>query len=282
MSQERSEQNREVAAQREVARIALAAVDGFALAGSGAIREHGVIERPTEDVDLFTDSQDVKVFSTAVDQVTAQLRGSGFQVEQTRRAPQFARLHVATSDGLHLDVDLGVDWRQEDPVQLDVGPVLSLADAVGSKVSTIYSRGEARDYLDLDAIRSSRLFSDEQLVTAAAARDGGFEVGMFAQQLAGVRWLTPPEVSPYGVTAEQLEGIKSRCMQWAADLQQKPARGSDPEAAADLSGDELRGLIERRQAGFPIPPTEATRRPPGPKARPAQHHQKDQDRGIEL
>lgn len=69
---------------------------------------------------------------------------------------------------------------------------------MGTKVSTIYSRGEARDYLDLDAIRSSGLFSDEQLVTAAAARDGGFEVGMFAQQLAGVRWLTPPEVSPYG------------------------------------------------------------------------------------
>lgn len=43
--------------------------------------------------------------------MTAQLRGSGFQVEQTRQAPQFARLHVATSDGLHLDVDLGVDWR---------------------------------------------------------------------------------------------------------------------------------------------------------------------------
>lgn len=57
MSQERSELDREVAAQREVARIALAAVDGFALAGSGAIREHGVIERPTEDVDLFTESQ---------------------------------------------------------------------------------------------------------------------------------------------------------------------------------------------------------------------------------
>lgn len=89
------------------------------------------------------------------------------------------------------------------------------------------------------------------------------------------------QVSPYGVSAEQLEGIKSRCMQWAADLLQKPARGSETEAATDLSGDELRGRIERRQAGFPTP-TEATRRPPGPQARPDQHHQKDQDRGIEI
>ena len=78
MTQENPEQAREVAVQREVARVALAGVDGFALAGSGAIREHGMIERPTEDVDLFTTSQDVTAFSVAVDQVTDQLRGSGY------------------------------------------------------------------------------------------------------------------------------------------------------------------------------------------------------------
>ena len=43
--------------QRRIARLALEAAGdeaGFALAGSGAIREHGLIDRPTEDVDLFT------------------------------------------------------------------------------------------------------------------------------------------------------------------------------------------------------------------------------------
>jgi hypothetical protein len=52
---------------------------------------------------------------------------------------------VATSDGLQLDVDLGVDWRQNDPVRLDLGPVLSLAGAVANKVSAPYSRGEPRE-----------------------------------------------------------------------------------------------------------------------------------------
>lgn len=28
--------------------------DGFALAGAGAIRAHGLTERPTHDIDLFT------------------------------------------------------------------------------------------------------------------------------------------------------------------------------------------------------------------------------------
>lgn len=42
--------------QRRITRTALqAATDtGFALAGSGAIREHGLTNRPTEDIDLFT------------------------------------------------------------------------------------------------------------------------------------------------------------------------------------------------------------------------------------
>jgi hypothetical protein len=49
-----------------VARIALDSVEGFALAGSGAIREHGVIDRPTEDVDLFTANADEEAFSVAI------------------------------------------------------------------------------------------------------------------------------------------------------------------------------------------------------------------------
>lgn len=74
---------------------------------------------------------------------------------------------MATGDGLQLDVDLNVDWRQDDPVTLDVGPVLSLADAVGNKVSALCSRGEPCDNLDVDAIRASGRFSDDQLIVAA-------------------------------------------------------------------------------------------------------------------
>lgn len=138
-----------VEVQRRVTRIALAGIAhaGFALAGSGAMREHGVIERPTEDVDLFTSTQDVEQFAAAVRQVVALLRRSGFDAEESRRASQFARLHVRVTDETHVDIDLGVDWREQDPVILDVGPVLSLRDAVGNKVSALYSRGEARDYL---------------------------------------------------------------------------------------------------------------------------------------
>ena len=279
---------RDVAVQREVTRIALAGVDGFALAGSGAIREHGMIDRPTEDVDLFTTSQDVTEFSAAVDQVSEQLRAGGFTVDQTRRAAQFARLHVVTGDGRQVDVDLGVDWRQDDPVQLEVGPVLSLADAVGNKVSALYSRGEPRDYLDVDAIRRSGRFSDEQLVAAAAERDAGFEVGMFADQLTAVSRIRLRDVRAYGVTADQLEDIKTRSVQWSDTLRHQPDEHNEAGAGSGsgLSGEELRQLIQLRQAKLPDAGYEATKGV----ARPApdqsdvrsRHTLRGPDRGIEL
>ena len=88
----------------------------------------------------------------------SELQKSGFIVDQTRRAGQFARLHVPTSDGRQLDVDLGVDWRRDDPVSLDNGSVLSLGDAVASKISALHSRGEHRR----DSGRSSIVFGSTE------------------------------------------------------------------------------------------------------------------------
>lgn len=199
---------------REVTRIALSGIAGFgfALAGSGAIREHGVIDRPTEDVDLFTTTRDPVEFVRAVERVSKDLRERGYEVGEVRRATWFTRLRVRAADGTRLEVDLGVDWRKSAPVVLGVGPVLSVEDAVGSKVSALYSRGEPRDYLDVDAIRRWGQFTDEELVNAVTERDPGFGTGMFAQQLEAVRRVTPLDVRRYGVDSEQLEGIKERCI----------------------------------------------------------------------
>ena len=174
-----------IAIQRDIARIALArAADlGFALAGSGAIREHGITERPTEDVDLFTTSQFSAEFDRAVEQTTTDSQGHGFRVETTRHATQFVRLALIAPGGDEFQLDLGVDWRAEEPVTLDVGPVLSLNDAAGNKVSALYGRAEPRDYLDVDALRASGKFTDAQLIAEAAERDPGFEVRLEADQV---------------------------------------------------------------------------------------------------
>ena len=59
---------------------------------------------------------------------------------------------------------------------LAIGPVLSLEDAVGNKLSALYNRAYPRDFLDVDSIRASGKFTDSDLIRAAIERDPGFEV----------------------------------------------------------------------------------------------------------
>lgn len=103
--------------QRAAATLILNVISGddFALAGSGALREHGLIDRPTQDVDLFTIEAATERFVTAVERTIATLTKHGYHVVPVRSAAQFARLAVTASDDYQFEVDFGVDWRAHDP-----------------------------------------------------------------------------------------------------------------------------------------------------------------------
>lgn len=229
------EQDISLQTQRDVTTLALDAVSGtqFALAGSGAIREHGITGRPTEDIDLFTNRRDSEAFAAAVATVTNRLSEAGYQVEPIRESPEFARLAIATDTGLLVTCDLGVDWRATEPVRLEIGPVLSLTDAVGSKAAALYGRAEARDFLDVDAIRATGRFSDDTLLAAIADREPSFDLAMFADQLQNSQRLTPVQVAPYGISSEQLAGIQERCSRWGETLAGQ-ALCRRPGSAADV------------------------------------------------
>ena len=227
--------------------MALRSLDGtsFVLAGSGAMREHGLVDRPTEDVDLFTSDVDLARFSSAVDAVVRGLREAGHDVAELRRVDQFARLEVTTADGHQVDIDMGVDWREAEPAVLAIGPVLSLEDAVGNKLSALYSRAYARDFLDVDSIRASGKFTDAELIRSAIERDPGFEVPMFITQLELVHRVLAEQVSQYNVDADQLDGIKNRFDVWVSTL-----RGEIPDL------DERAERVQRF-AGLDHPPRES-------------------------
>lgn len=218
--------------QRAATRIMLDAMQGqgFALAGSGAIREHGVIDRPTEDVDLFTTNIAPALFTEGLDAGAGALRENGYTVDVVRRADQFARLDVTSADGYRFDVDMGVDWRAHDPVTLEVGPVLALDDAIANKVGALYSRGEARDFLDVDAIRRSGRFTDDELMASAVNHDPGFDRTIFADQVDLVDQVRPVDVQDYGYSAEDLAGVRERMHAWSSELR-TPTPPSEAQTA---------------------------------------------------
>ncbi len=258
--------------QRDVTRLALDALagGGFALAGSGAIREHGIIDRPTQDIDLFTSVTSAEAFAASTARLAAAMRERGLEVVERRSAPQFANFSVISPAGQTVEVDLGVDWRAAEPVTLSIGPVLSLEDAVGSKVVAVYSRAEVRDYLDLDAIRESGRFTDGQLLDLAADRDPGFDVEMFAGQLEQINRITSTfRVEEYGVGEQGLAQLKSRLSGWAEELRANPPtlgqhpiqKGQQQAVVIDPGMEQVMKLVH---ASYPVsardalrPPTEA-------------------------
>jgi len=85
---------------RQVASVALAAAreHGFALGGGNALLAHGVISRPTQDVDLFTDQEDgVEAATSAVE---AALRSAGFEPERQDDEEGLTDIFPGMGDGL--------------------------------------------------------------------------------------------------------------------------------------------------------------------------------------
>lgn len=246
--------------QREITRIALAAAgdDGFVLAGSGAIREHGLIDRPTEDIDLFSIQQASQHFDAAVDRALSSLREHGYQVETERRFDSFAQANVIDpSTGYQTDIDFGLDYRSQQPVRLSVGYVLAEEDAVGNKVAALFSRGEVRDYLDVDSIRRNGRFSDQELLDLGHEEDPGFDLPMFTQTLDKVSTFNVQRVALYGVNAEQLEGVKERLLAFSEQIKRgkiaktRPERPSPKQAFADEVSQRTRMKLSEQTKSFP-------------------------------
>ena len=190
----------------------------FALAGSGAIREHGMTQRPTNDIDLFTVMHAATWFPNAVDSLIEHLTANDYDVTIERVSPSFAQLSVTPPHGVPFSVDLAIDWRSHTPVRLDVCPVLDIEDAVGNKLSALYSRSYPRDYLDVDAIRSTRTITDARLIELLQERDAGFDEAFFAECLRGASDISLTQVAAYGINGPQLHALQQRFRSWADDI----------------------------------------------------------------
>jgi hypothetical protein len=148
--------------------------DGFVFAGSGAIREHSLIDKTTEDTDLFSVWQAAKHFDTAVDRALTALQEHGYHVETETRYDSFVQVNVTDPQtGYQTDIDFGLDYRSQQPVRLSIGYVLAEGDAVDDEVAALFSRGEVRDYLDVDVTRVNSRFSDQELLGLAREEDPG-------------------------------------------------------------------------------------------------------------
>jgi Nucleotidyl transferase AbiEii toxin, Type IV TA system len=209
---------------REVAAIALraAAEHGFALAGGCALIMHGVIDRPTEDVDLFTNEDDG--VAAAAEAVEAALRTAGFEVERQDTTAGLADIFYGLGDGLaewvitapggrQMMLQIAYYQRDRQPVIMEVGPVLDLADVIGSKVCALASRVEPRDYVDTAAVLA-RGYSAGELIGFAKLLDPGLTDQEFADAGTQLDGLPDGVFARYGLRPGDVAALRKQFAAW--------------------------------------------------------------------
>jgi len=209
--------------QRQVATIALraAARHGFALAGGNALIAHGIIDRPTEDVDLFSD-QETGVMAAA-QAVEDALCAAGFQAERRDLAGGLGDVFEGIGEGLaewiitapggqQTMLQMAYFDRRHGPVAMDVGPVLDLEDLAGWKTVALVSRAEPRDYTDTAA--TLQYYTVDQLISFARRLDPGLESRDFA--VAGRQLDRMPDrlFAPYGLGPQDVARLRERFTAW--------------------------------------------------------------------
>ena len=208
---------------RRVATIALRVANryGFALGGGNALIAHGLITRPTQDVDLFTNEE--AGVEAAAGSVEAALRNAGFETEREETADGLSEMFegmddglaewtVTASDGQQIMLQMAYFDRTRQPVTMDVGPVLSLEDVVGGKVCALVSRAEPRDYIDTAA--ALKHYSIQDAIRLAGRLDPGLEDRDFADAGRRLDGWGDAVFAPFGLDAADVARLRAAFADW--------------------------------------------------------------------
>jgi hypothetical protein len=211
--------------QRTIAIIALRAGrrHGLALGGAGALIEHGIVHRPTQDLDLVTNRETGVV--DAAGPVQAALHEAG--LETVRRGgsladvfPGFAEtlidLDVTAPDGQQTAVELVYFDRALTTVTTDIGALLHVEDALGSKVCALASRAAERDYIDT-AAALARGYTPGQLIAFARRLDPGLTNREFADAGRQLTQLSDRQFTAAGFTPQQITQMREQFTCWPRD-----------------------------------------------------------------
>jgi hypothetical protein len=203
---------------RDVARIALtvATKHGFVLGGGVAWLVNGLVQRPTEDVDLFTDT--AGAVQAAAGEVAAALTAAGYRVVREEGDELFDGMSADLQEFLVTTGDRALRLtlcrldRHRAPVVMDLGPVMHLDDLVATKVAALVNRREVRDYIDVAAALQRyplpRVLELAHHADPALDPEDVAEAGRYLDRLDNARF------TRYGLSEEQIGQLRERLAQW--------------------------------------------------------------------
>jgi Nucleotidyl transferase AbiEii toxin, Type IV TA system len=208
---------------RRVATVALrvAVRHGFALGGGNALIAHGLISRPTMDVDLFTNEE--AGVGAAAGSVQAALRQAGFTARREDTdgglgdviegmGEGLAEWTVTAPDGQQMMLQMAYFDRAARPVTMEVGPVLDIEDVVGGKVCALASRAEPRDYIDTAA--ALRRYGVAEVIGFARRLDPGLDDRDFADAARRLDRWGDGVFAPFGLGPADVAAVRAAFGDW--------------------------------------------------------------------
>ena len=202
----------------QVAKIALtvATKHGFVLGGGFAWLVSGLVERPTEDVDLFTDT--AGGVAAAAGEVARALTAAGYRVVREEGDELFAGMDEDIQEFLVAAPDRALRLtlcrldRRRSPVVMELGPVMHLDDLVATKVAALVNRREVRDYIDVAA--ALERYSLPAVLELAHAADPALDPEDIADAGRYLDRLDDARFSLYGLKKSDIAQLRSRLRDW--------------------------------------------------------------------
>lgn len=212
-------------AQERVALILLSAGGGrLVLGGGGALIAHGLVDRPSDDLDAFVDSRES--FESVVAAVRAGLEGAGYQVvsdpgsrdeddgEIRTWLVSRPRTSLRGRKPAVVKVQVVRDPIALPPRKTSVGPALDPTELGANKILTIYDRYRHRDYDDIARLSWSFNF-DHMLSVADSKQVQPLDRGVLAQQFRSIDRLDPVRFH----AEVDVEQLRTWCHQVAESLE---------------------------------------------------------------
>ncbi|WP_327258068.1 nucleotidyl transferase AbiEii/AbiGii toxin family protein [Streptomyces sp. NBC_01244] len=211
-----------------IARITLETVGDkydYALAGSMALRAHGLAERPVDDIDLFNMPDIGEGAVDARAEVVTALTDAGYhvEVEKVWALDQAANLSVS---------DPAQPW--DEPVTIQMVPMemhyfpsdingirtMSVQDCVQMKAEAVGWRTEAKDYVDLSEMNV--VLGAEVVDEYLAANPNPAPEVVFRSQLGKVAEIPDEKFAAYGLGPDRAAEVRQNILAWASEI--APAR----------------------------------------------------------
>jgi Nucleotidyl transferase AbiEii toxin, Type IV TA system len=228
-----------------VATLALraAAEHGFALGGGNALIAHGIISRPTHDVDLFTNQE--HGVEAATGGVETALHQAGYTTDRIDLTAGLADIFEGIGEGLaewivtapagqRMALQMAYFDRIHEPVIMEIGPVLDLEDAAGGKVAALASRIEPRDYADTAAMLSH--YSVSELISFAKRLDPGLTDHDFAAAGRQLDQIDDDAFTRYGLTPADTARLRQRMAAWPREATPQPSRAHQAQETETSPG----------------------------------------------